>query len=90
MKIGLNQPNGFTTHFGKDPYKYLDNNTESKSNFHSISQILNIEETNSIPMLIMVVQLLPLLEKTSSLLVVILDFQKATVLSLELKLNSSK
>lgn len=34
MKIGLNQPNGFTTHFAKDPYKYLDNNTESKSNPH--------------------------------------------------------
>lgn len=32
MKIGLNQPNGFNTHFGKDSSKYIDNNSESKSN----------------------------------------------------------
>ena len=34
MKIGLNQPNGFQTHFAKDPSKYLDNNNESKSNIN--------------------------------------------------------
>lgn len=90
MKIGLNQPNGFTTHFAKDPSKYLDNNTDSKSNSHSNLKTLSIEETNSILMLIMEVQLLPLPEKTLSSLVVILDFRKATVLLQELKLNSSK
>lgn len=34
MKIGLNQPNGFQTHFAKDSSKYLDNNNESKSNIN--------------------------------------------------------
>lgn len=34
MKISLNQPNGFQTHFAKDPSKYLDNNNESKSNIN--------------------------------------------------------
>jgi len=31
MKISLNQPNGFNTHFGKDSSKYLESNIESKS-----------------------------------------------------------
>lgn len=34
MKIGLNQPNGFSNHFAKDPYKYLDSNIEAKSNIN--------------------------------------------------------
>lgn len=90
MKIGLNQPNGFNTHFGKDPYKYLDNNTESKSNQHLIFQTLNIRNNNSILTSIMVVQLLPLPVKTSLLSVVIPDSPKATVLLPEMKLNSFK
>ena len=34
MKIGLNQPNGFNTHFGNDTSKYLDSKNESKSNIN--------------------------------------------------------
>ena len=30
MKIGINQPNGFTTNFGNDPSKYID--TKQPSN----------------------------------------------------------
>ena len=57
MKIGLNQPNGFNTHFAKDPSKYLDNNSESKSSFEFYTQILNTEKTNSTHTWTMVVQL---------------------------------
>ena len=50
MKIGLNQPNGFQTHFAKDPSKYLENN-ESKSNINKYKiQIFNIKEINLILM----------------------------------------
>lgn len=31
MKISLNQPNGFSTHFGPDSSKYLDVNANSSS-----------------------------------------------------------
>lgn len=30
MKIGLNQPNGFTANFSNDPSKYIDTNAKSK------------------------------------------------------------
>ncbi len=56
MKIGLNQPNGFTSHFAKDTSKYLDTPSDSKSNFCPYSQILNTKEINSIPTLTMEVQ----------------------------------
>ena len=90
MKIGLNQPNGFTTHFAQDPSKYLDNNNESKSNSNFYIQTLNIEKINSIPTLIMEVQLLPLQVKILSLSEVIPDFLKVMVLLPEIKLNLSK
>lgn len=47
MKIGLNQPNGFNTHFAKDTSKYLDNNSDSKSILLFNFQTSNTEETNS-------------------------------------------
>ncbi len=83
MKIGLNQPNGFSTHFAKDSSKYLDNNSESKSKASFYIQIFNTERINSILMSIMVVQLLQLLVKILLLLAVIQDFLRDTVLSLE-------
>lgn len=46
MKIGLNQPNGFNTHFAKDSSKYIDNKSDSKSNFVSNIQTSNTEKTN--------------------------------------------
>jgi len=33
MKISLNQPNGFNTHFSQDQYKYLDAKSESTKFF---------------------------------------------------------
>jgi hypothetical protein len=65
MKIGINQPNGFTTHFGKDSYKYLDNNSESKSNEFFYTQTFNTGKINSIPTSIMEVQLSQLPVKIS-------------------------
>lgn len=34
MKISLNQPNGFNTHFAQDQYKYLDAKSESTITFN--------------------------------------------------------
>lgn len=80
MKIGINQPNGFTTHFGNDSSKYLDNNSESKSNLFFYTQTLNTEETNSILTSIMEVQLSQSPVKILLSSVVIQDFLKDTVL----------
>ena len=90
MKIGLNQPNGFTSHFAKDTSKYLDTPSDSKSNSHLKPQISNTKEINSIPTLTMEVLSLPSPDKTSSSLVVIPDSPKDTALSPETNPNSFK
>ncbi len=51
MKISLNQPNGFNTHFAPSEHKYLD--ARSESNLPSI-QISNTPRDASIPMSTMV------------------------------------
>jgi hypothetical protein len=53
MKIGLNQPNGFTTLFANDPSKYLDQSSESNA---FPTQILSMLEIDLILMSIMEVQ----------------------------------
>lgn len=79
MKIGLEAPNGFPTHFAPQPHKYLEQTQPSISHSIQISNMLG-GNNSLILMLIIKVQSLLLLALILSLLVEIPDSLKDTVL----------
>ena len=84
MKIGLEAPNGFPSHFAPQPHKYLEQPSSSTNKLMQISNTLG-GSSSLTPMSIMKAQLSRLLAKISLLLEETLGYPKDTVLSLVIK-----